>query len=450
MHKNRLHVFILIALIGWGCSSNDRKKQAVVSGNFSIADSSDQAGHFLPVSITIIREDSVKTGLDTLFHAVTDSSGIFSGKASFPEKRQYTAFISRNSQNLVRFAIMLAENDSVQINGSFPDIEQTLTVSSHEHDAMQQLRSLNRGFQRIVRFANAGRLSGDTLQQELSKWSDLYMDLYDENKDTKAGELAVSESVRLLQGWNNPEMMNRIRKVQEKDVFASLAADYGKEYIAQSQGLEAALAYLDTLYGITKARDQRMQIGMKRIELLYDSARVQEAQKYLEEFREEYTDDSTGQQWAESISYDLHYLSPGEQVPEFTFTQKGRAVSRDSLLGNPYILEVTRLANPLYQEQFDRTVVIHSIYKNYGLNVVTLPLDESQITVDAFFEERIKPWPVADARAFDREKLLETFNIRLIPTRFLIDEKGRIVRKYVGREFQDVIKDLQTITTQAK
>lgn len=450
MHKSRLSVFILLALFGWGCSTQDQKKQTVVSGHFSMIHSDDPFGDFSPVDITIIRGDSAAADSDTLLQAATDSSGAFTENILFPEKREYTTFVSRDGQNLVRFPIILAEGDSVHITGSFPEIEETLTLSSREHDAMQQFRKLNRGFQRLARFANAGKLHGDTLEQELSKWSDLFMDLYDENENTRAGELAASESVRLLQGWNNPKMMSRIRKVQTKDAFAPLAADYGKNYVAQSQGLEAALAYLDTLDHITEARDQKMHIGMEKIELLYDSARVQAAQENLKRFQKQYTDDSTARQWAESIRYDLDYLSPGDQIPKFAFTQKGTTVSRDSLVGKLYILEVTRLANALYQEQFDRTVVIHSIYKNYGLNVVTLPLDDSQVTVDAFFEERIKPWPVADAQAFDRENLLETFNIRLIPTRFLIDEEGKIVRKYVGREFQDIVKDLQSITTQEK
>jgi thioredoxin-related protein len=79
------------------------------------------------------------------------------------------------------------------------------------------------------------------------------------------------------------------------------------------------------------------------------------------------------------------------------------------------------------------------------LEVVTLPLDENQVTVDAFFEERVKPWPVADAKAFDRQELLKKFNIRMIPTRFLIDEDGQIIRKYVGNEFDDVIQGIQKI-----
>ena len=100
----------------------------------------------------------------------------------------------------------------------------------------------------------------------------------------------------------------------------------------------------------------------------------------------------------------------------------------------------------MYQNQFDRSVVIHSIYKTHGLQFVTIPLDTSQVTVDAFFQERVKPWPVAVAQAFDQEKLLKEFNIQVVPTRFLINREGEIVRKYVGREFDDVIQDIQTIT----
>lgn len=445
MPKNWLPVFIIIALIGWGCSAGDSEKQAVITGNFSIADSINHRGDLLPVSITIIRQADGQP--DTLFREVTDSSGFFSGKAYFPERGEYPAMISRSGRPLSQLGIILADGDSVEIRGRFPEIDQTVTISSGEHDAMRQFGNLNRGFQRISQFANAGKLHGDSLEQELLKWSNLYMDLFRENEDTKAGELAVSESVRLLEGWNNPTMMKRIREVQHRGAFAQLAAEYGKDYMAQSQGLDAALAYLDTLAEFTEDTDQIMYISRERIGLLYDSARVQLAQKELEAFQIEYTEDSTAQSWAESINYDLNYLSPGDQVPEFEFAQKGKRISHDSLLGNTYILEVTRLSNALYQEQFDRTVVIHSIYKNYGLNLVTLPLDESQITVDAFFDERIKPWPVSDAQAFDRKELLETFNIRMIPTRFLIDKEGKIVRKYVGREFQDIVKDLQNIIT---
>jgi hypothetical protein len=307
---------------------------------------------------------------------------------------------------------------------------------------------LNNVYQRIARYANAGRSSGDSLDQEHDTWSDRDLERYQDNRETRAGSLAAAEAIRLLQGWNGEKMMNRIRSVQDNDDLVYLGLNYGKDYLARIRGLQPTLAYLDTLSDITDGTQQLKNIERERIKLLYDSARISAAQERLDGFRQQYAEDSVAMEWAESIDYDLNYLSPGDELPSFAFSSNGETISRNSLLGRPYILEITRLSNELYQEQFDRTVVIHSIYKNYDLEVVTIPLDESQITVDAFFDERVRAWPVADAQAFDRDELLEKFNIRLIPTRFLVNSEGKIVRKYIGREYEEVIKGIQTLLNQ--
>ena len=450
MLKRHIAVAVLVMLVGWGCSSSNENKQAVISGNFTVADSIDSSKNFAGIGLTITKKDSASAEADTLYHAVTDSNGVFSGLALFREEGQYPMTVSRNNQNIARIGVILAESDSIEINGQLPNLNQTLSISSREHAAMATYDRLNRSFQRVSRYIQTGRLTGDSLEQELDKWSDLYWSVYQDEKGTIASELSARESIRLLEGWNNEKMMNRIRAVQDEDALVDLGTTYGKNYIASSEGLNSALAYLDSLSNVTEDPDKNRTISMERIKLLYDSARIDAAQKNLQVFQEKYQDNRSAKNWAESISYDLNYLSPGDSIPDFQFQQNGSTIGRDSLLGSPYILEITRLSNGLYQEQFDRTVVIHSIYKNYGLQIVTLPLDESQITIDAFYSERVKPWPVADANAFDRQNLLETFNIRLIPTRFLIDKQGKIIRKYVGREYDEVINGIQTLIKQDK
>ena len=425
-------------------------KRTHISGNFTVPDSIDNSRDFSGIGLTIFKKDSANADADTLFHTLTDTSGKFSGLVAFEEKRQYPMIISRNNQNLMRSGVILADGDSVNITGELGNLSQTLSISSREHKAMDTYQRLNRNFARILKFARSGRLSGDTLRQELQKWTDLYWEVYEDNEGTIGSQLAARESIRILSNLDSKKMMDRIRSVQENDQLSDLGATYGKEYLAQSKGLEPALAYLDSLSRITDDQDKAMQIDMEHIKLLYDSARVSEAQQRLKSFKENYTFDQSTRQWVESISYDLNYLSPGDSIPDFSFKQNGDIVSRDSLLGSPYILEITRLSNSLYQNQFDRTVVIHSIYKNFGMEVVTIPLDTSQVTVDAFFQERVKPWPVANAQAFDQETLLEEFNVQVVPTRFLIDREGKIVRKYVGEEFNDVIQDIQTIIKKDK
>ncbi|MGD8426810.1 MAG: TlpA disulfide reductase family protein [Balneolaceae bacterium] len=450
MKRNQFLIVVLIAAAFLGCSSQMNRKAARIEGQVTVADSVDATHNFSGIELTIIKKDSSNADADTLFNATTDSSGSFSGRAFFDSKGQYPLIVSRHDKNLGRVGVLLADNDTLKITGQLPDIEQTISISSREHDAMQVYQRVDRTFQRVAQFANAGRLKGDSLQHELKKISDLFWEVHNEKDGTIASELAARRSIQLLQGWNNKLMMGRIRKIQNNDQLSDLGATYGKNYIASTRGLSPALSYLDTLANITEDPDKKMRIDMEHIKLLYDSARVDAAKEKLKTFKEQFPDNKTAEKWAESISYDLNYLSPGDAIPDFEFTDNGETISRDSLMGTPYILEITMLSNPLYQEQFDRTVVIHSLYKNYGLQVITIPLDRSQVTINAFFDERVKPWPVADAKAFDRKKLLDKFNIHLIPTRFLIDKKGNIVRKYVGKEYQDVIQGIQTIIKQDK
>lgn len=448
MKYNLLWVGLCVFLLVWGCSSADQPKKAVVSGTVTVADSIDSSNDYSGIGLTVIRRDSAGAVADTLFHALTDSDGNFSGTAEFENRNRYPMLVTRNQRTLGRFGVILADSDTIHITGQLPDLSRTLTIESREHNALKVYERIDKNYNRIAQFARAGILKGDSLRDELDKWSGMYWDVYQENKQTLAGKMSAAQSIRLLNGWKSEEMMSKIRSVQDDDELVDMAASYGKNYIAAERGLDAAVAYLDTLLNITDGREKKMQITMEQINLLYDSARVDQAKKKLTDFQSNFSDNKEAEEWAESISYDISYLSPGDTIPEFEFIDNGRTISRDSLIGTPYILEISTLSNSLYQEQFDRTVVIQSIYKNFGLEVVTLPLDDSQVTIDAFFEERVKAWPVSPAKTFDRQELLERFNVKLIPTRFLVNRKGKIVRKYVGREYQDVIKGIQTLINQ--
>lgn len=445
--KNFFLFITSFMLFTWGCSQGDFENQAYISGMLTYPDSvsvSDSTRY----SVSILRPDSAR--VDTLFHSYLDRQGRFEGAVSFKKKGQYPLIIHKNNQDVGRAGVILADQDTLKIKGDLARLESSFTVTSREHEAMESYRRLNKNFQRVMQVVRAGQIRGDSLRQEMDKWSNLYWQVYQEESGTLASELAASESIRLLEGWNNQKMMQRIRQVQENDALAGLAAVYGKNYLAKSQGLEATLSYLDTLSRQTQQKEMNMRIKMERIKLLYDSARTKDARAAVNEFQERYSENSSAKNWAKTISYDINFLSPGDSIPDFSFSQNGKTISRDSLQGTPYILEVTKLANKLYQDQFDRTVIIHGLYKNYGLDVVTLPLDESQVTVDAFFDERVKPWPVADAATFDRQDLLNKFNIQLVPTRFLVNKEGKIIRKYVGREYDEVIKGIQTIIKQDK
>ena len=142
----------------------------------------------------------------------------------------------------------------------------------------------------------------------------------------------------------------------------------------------------------------------------------------------------------------MYELTPGLPIPEFEFiTSEGDTVNNTSLLGNPYILEFTLMANPLYQQQYDESTVIFQLYNTEGLQYFTIPFDESVNTVIAFFEERDRFWSLADPPSFNRQEMIDKFNIQFYPTRILIDSEGNIVRKYIGEEFEGIIPGITEI-----
>lgn len=443
-----LHVvplaFILM-LVSTGCSSDDDTLHAPIEGQITVSDSLDSSGDDGGIHVSILKKDSAAAAADTLFYAVTNKGGFFSGEAHFNRRGRYLMRVSRNGQLVGQGGVILAANDSLKIFAKLPAFSSTLQIYSKEHNALTTYNRVERSFQRVAAFARAGQLKGDSLVAELQKWPDIYWQVYQQYPQTIAGGFGARRSIELLSQWNPSEMMQKVRQIQQNDDLAVIAAVRGKNYLAKKEGAAYALAYLDTLQKQTNNKHSRMRIEMERINLMYDSAMVKQARQLLHTFKKTYDKDQWASEWAKSMTYDLEYLAPGDPIPAFSFTYSGHDISRENMKGRPYLLEITPLSSPQYQQQYDRTLVIYNIYKNYDLEVITIPLDTSQVTIDAFFEERMKPWPVASSGDFDRDSLIKTFNIKSVPVRFLVDEQGRIARRYIGPEYEDVIQGIQQL-----
>ncbi|MEX2435809.1 MAG: TlpA disulfide reductase family protein, partial [Balneolaceae bacterium] len=309
---------------------------------------------------------------------------------------------------------------------------------------------VDRNFNRVAQYINAGAIPEDSISIEIEKWSDIYWDVYDEHSDTFASKLSAEASIALLSGWNDSLMVAR------KDEYLSNSKTLRRntrevltEYYAGMNGLDGALQFLDELEQIAPSGDQKMGIRMDRIELLYDSSRTRQANELLENFREEYESNSQAMEWAESIGYDLEVLSPGSPFPPLTFaTLDGDTISTEDLSGRPFLIEITRLDNRLYHEQYDRTVAIYQIYRNFGLEIITIPVNANNVMIQAFYDERGLIWDVAQPNSIDVQELVEILNVNQVPTRFLVNDEGKIIRRYIGNEYDEIVQGLQQIITQ--
>ncbi|WP_103665198.1 TlpA family protein disulfide reductase [Gracilimonas amylolytica] len=443
MKKLTLLAALTVLLLTVACSNRSDVKNTIVTGSITVADSIDSSGDYSGIGVTIVKRDSSNAPIDTLFHSLTDQSGNFEGTANFPDRNYYPMIISRNNNDLATLRVILAENDTLRINAQLPDIQQTLSIDSKEHEAMQTLNRVDRSFQRVGAFIMGGAVPDSQILDETKKWSELYWQVYEAHENTMASYLAAEKTIELLGNWDSEAMLNRIDETLPADYMFSVALRYGKPYIAQSKGFDAASGYLDSLIQISENEDVTEFIERDKIQMYFDSSRIGEAKDLLDIYEQDYSDSPSSKKWIRRIRYDLNYLAPGVDAPDFSFvTMEGDTVNNQSLNGSTYIIEISPLANFEYQNDYDRTMVIGEIYKNYGLKIFTIPLDQSEVTVNAFFEERRKAWPVAKLGSFDVQQIIQKFNVVQVPTRILVDKNGVVIRKYERNEFSEVIQGL--------
>lgn len=451
MKAQRLFLLLLVISVS-SCSVNEDAGQqsTIIEGQITVdpeLEETDFSGIELVASIRSSIDDN-----DTLFYAVTDSTGRFSGTATFPEKDLYPLLISRNNNTFGIINLVFADDDTIQIVGQLPNIEETIEINSPENEVIDIFSRVERNFARVAQFINAGIISPDSVQIEVNKWSDIYWDIYERYTGTYGARLAGETSVSMLNGFNDSLMVSRSQQLLDTyHKFMPVTRSTLLEYYAETGGLERALAFIEDLKNRTDQEEDLIDLEIERIELLYDSSQTVQANQVLDQFKENYSEHEMVMQWAEDISYDLEFLAPGSPFPNLEFQLiDGDSLTIQELQGDPFLIEVTRFENPLYQQQFSRTVAIHQIYKNFGLEIITVPLAATDVTMNAFFEERQRLWKVVQPNSFNADQLIERLNLNRVPTRFLVNSDGTIIRRYVAEEYDDIVRGLQQITTQTE
>lgn len=437
------------AFLTFACSRPGKDlNETHLSGRITVDESLDNSGDYSGIELLVSYGQGEGETRDTLFYAETDRDGYFSGTATYETREIYPVFISRNQNTFGILNMVFADGDSIHIQAQLPNVNQTAEITSHENDLLQTFQRVERNFNRVAQYINAGAMSEDSVKIELKNWSDIYWQMHEENTGTFVSQLAGNMSVSLLRGWNDSLMIERAEKlIGPRNRLRSPGRTVMVDYYAEEEGLDRAISFLNRLENLSNGKNDIMAVQMDKIELLYDSSRTAEASEQLSRFRRMFEDNSLAMEWAENIGYDIEFLAPGSPFPDFSFvTVTGDSVTSRSMAGTPYLIEFTRFDNSLYQRQFDRTVAIYQIYNNFGLDIITVPVATGRVMVQAFLDEREMPWKLVEPNSFDTDGLVERFNINRVPTRFLVNDRGEIIRRYVGEEFQEVVRGLQNIT----
>ena len=437
-------LLLMLIVITISCRREPEQLPTYFDATLTVADSIDQTGNYSGFNFLIFSRDNAAAAADTVFHAVTDSTGHISGVIDIEKEGVYPLQISRNGIDLVAMNLTIARNDTITFTGEFPGIQSSIKVDSRENRAMQVYQRVENGFERARFFIVNGQIPDSLIGAELQKWANLYWEVYENQKGTFASKFALEASMSLFDRVDKSQMFSKLNSAFDEELAYGLAMTLGKDYVAEEKGLEHTVQYLDSVRSLTEKEEIEKAIDQVIIKLYLDSARVETAKELLASYDSDYhKKDAEPSFWYKNMRYEVNNLAPGMDFPEFSFTTtEGDTVSNSAMLGTAYILEFTLMANELYQSQYDEATVIYQLYNPRGLEYFTIPFDQSSNTIIGFFQERDRFWSIAEPPSFSQSEFAEDFNIQYFPTRILIDREGKIVRKFVGEEFEDMIPEI--------
>lgn len=137
-------------------------------------------------------------------------------------------------------------------------------------------------------------------------------------------------------------------------------------------------------------------------------------------------------------------LEKGDIAPDFTLeTMKGETVQLSDFRGEGVLLNFWgSWCDPCKKEM----PFINEAYKQHikGVNILAVNIRETPLVVKSFFDQYHLEFPTV----LDRKgAVTEAYNIGPIPTTFLIDKDGRIIKKLIGpmSSPEDVVKNLRLI-----
>ncbi len=140
------------------------------------------------------------------------------------------------------------------------------------------------------------------------------------------------------------------------------------------------------------------------------------------------------------IIHALSYAQPsvGTKAPDISLPDaNGEIVKLSSLLGKVVLLDFwASWCGPCRQSN-KHMQPVYKRYKNKGLEVYSVSIDaDKQAWTKAVRQDNIQWLHVIDTEAANGNQLTQTWNLKYIPSTFLIDKEGKVVA--IGTEKEEL------------
>ncbi len=134
-------------------------------------------------------------------------------------------------------------------------------------------------------------------------------------------------------------------------------------------------------------------------------------------------------------------FKPGTEAPAFTLkTLEGKEISLKDLRGKVVLLNFWATWCPPCKEEMPLFAEVYEKYKDRGFEILAVSTDTKPETVKKFVKEYKFPFPIL----IDDGKISEKYRVQGLPTSFLINREGKIVKVRLGK-YKEIEEDLKDI-----
>jgi len=431
-----------------GCASDPETPQitSYLEGTITVSAEVDSSTNYSGFRVLVAQAQG--RGVDTLAHAVTDSSGHFAATVSTRERGVYPLMIwgRRGQQRLASTDFVVADGDTARMEVELPLRRSHIPIRSRENAALMAYRNtmvLHR--QTLAQRIGGADFQESAMAQSIRQTSSILWDMGRTYAGTYAGQLGMVESIGLLEGWNDSLVVERARTIEPTNPRFAEAARIARRTVARRAGQDSALAFVKSFRERARSDEQRAALQSVVVMAHMDSLNQEAARGAAERLQDEYPD-SPWAQWAERAQYEIENLLSGMPAPDFAAqTVSGDSISLASLRGRPVVLEFYEPGNDLYKRQLPTRRAIYQATRADSVAFVSVSLEPDSLLNQAFREGRRLPGHHVIAPDGREGDWAGRYNVAVVPTRILIDGTGTIVDKYIGSALLSMQDDLSRL-----
>jgi len=400
-----------------------------LEGEVTISAAIDSTGDNSGIELIVVNREGGEN--DTLAYAVTATDGSFKTDVVAPARGVYPLIFVRNGNVLSVSEYVIAEGDSVSLKAVLP-LAFPHKIRSTENSAWMAYKNTEAQHQEMLRsLVVDGKTQEDKMYQTISLTSSMMWGMRDLFPGTAGAEVATAKSIVMLEGWNDSLVVARSKLIGPDNSGYVQVARTARRAQARLAGQEAAVNLLRNFKTASTDSVDVASIQAELIQARLDSFNTDGALEEIEILRKE-NSDIRWMMVAEWAEYEAKYLMPGMLFPKFrTADVRGDTLSTEDYLGKAIVVEFWSPEQRAKTQQIDEISKMVNAYP-YSLEWISIALTPSPELVSAVLEERNVPGRHVWVDEASQEGFISRYNLKNLPTRFLIGKDGRIVKKFIG------------------